>query len=72
VRSDTPTSSLSTTGHSTPPIDDRPERCAVTNARTSAGRTSSGCLSITVKNTFRSTAAASTVFGRHRPDTNLK
>jgi hypothetical protein len=50
----------------------RPVRWAVMNANTSAGTTASGSLATTVKNTFRSYAAASTVFGRHRPARNSR
>ena len=35
------------------------------NSNTSAGVTSTGSLSITAKNTFRSDTVANTVFGRH-------
>ncbi len=40
------------------------------NSNTSAGVTSTGSLSITVKNALRSDTVASTVFGRHLPATN--
>jgi hypothetical protein len=53
VLNDTPAWS-SATGLSTPSIDGCPVRCAITNASTSAGRTSCGALPTTVKNTFRS------------------
>jgi hypothetical protein len=49
-----------------------PVRCAVMNANTSAATTSAGCLSTTLKKTFKSYAVASTVFGRHRPDRNTR
>jgi hypothetical protein len=47
----------------------RGRRCIWMNASTSASRTSSGCLPTTEKNTFRSNALASTVFGRARAAT---
>jgi hypothetical protein len=73
VAADTPPGSLPrSTGCSTPCSPSRPVRCAVMNASTSAGRTCSGGLATTVKNTFRSDAAASTVFGRHRPARNSR
>jgi len=46
------------------------ERCAVMNANTSAVVTSTGSIGISVKKTFKSKPAASTVFGRHRAATN--
>ena len=42
------------------------------NASTSTGATSSGGLPTAVKNTLKSYAAASTVFGRHRPARNSR
>ncbi len=78
VAADTPAGSPpGSTGCSTTCPSVRPVRWAVMNASTSAGRTSSGGLPTTVKNTFRSYAAAgregaSTVFGRHRPPRNSR
>ncbi len=67
-----PGSRPGSTGCSTPRPPARPVRCAVMNASTSAGWTCSGGLATTVKNTFRSYAAARTVFGRHRPPRNSR
>ena len=47
----------------------RGSRCASMNASTSAPPISAGSLSTTEKNTFRSNAVASTVFGRARAAT---
>jgi len=42
------------------------------NAKTSLLVTAAGSLSTTAKNTFKSNATASTVFGRHLAATNSK
>jgi hypothetical protein len=68
VRADTP-ADASTTRR---PRLSAPVRCAVMKASTSALVTSSTGLSTTVKNTFRSIAVASTVFGRQRLDTKSR
>ncbi len=73
VAADTPASSPPrSTGCSAPCSPARPVRWAVMNASTSAGPTSSGGLPTTEKNTLKSYAAASTVFGRHRPPRNSR
>jgi hypothetical protein len=50
----------------------RGARWAVMNSSTSALVTSAGSFSITEKNTFRSNALASTVFGRARAATSAR
>jgi hypothetical protein len=49
-----------------------PARCELMNASTSLLVTAAGALPTTVKNTFKSNATASTVFGRQRADTNSR
>jgi len=70
VRADTAPSpsSTTTTGTAVAP----PQRWAVMKPSTSAAVTFAGALPTTAKNTFRSNAAASTVFGRHRAATNSR
>ena len=48
------------------------DRCAVTNANTSAVVTPAGSFPTTVKKTFKSNPAANTVFGRHRAARNSR
>src|SRR4030081_3263049 len=66
VRADTPDSrSVSRTTVRSP-------RWQAKNSNTSAGTTSTGRLTITVKNVFKSNATDRTVFGRARPATNSR
>jgi hypothetical protein len=66
VRGDSPVEpSSATTLRSTP-------RCERMNAMTSDGRTRHGSFATKSKKIRRSNAAARTVFGRHRPDTNAR
>ena len=66
VRADSPASPSSIRTTSAPR---RGWRCAAMNANTSASAMSSGSLATCEKNTFRSNAVASTVFGRARAAT---
>jgi hypothetical protein len=50
----------------------RSPRWSATKSKMSAAATSTGSLSMTVKNVFRSWATARSVFGRDRPATNAK
>ena len=70
MRADTAPSASSTARTGT--ADAPPQRWAVMNPSTSAAVTSAGALPTTPKNTFRSNAVASTVFGRHRAATNSR
>ena len=63
----TPPSPASCSGFTVAPVC-----CAVTNANTSAAVTCPGGLPTTAKNTLRSYAAASTVFGRERTAKNSR
>jgi di/tricarboxylate transporter len=56
----------------TTPAPRRGARCAVMKASTSAVVTSAGSLATTPKNTFRSKAVASSVFGRARAATRSR
>jgi hypothetical protein len=50
----------------------RSPRWSATNPKMSAATTSTGPLSMTVKNVFKSWATARSVFGRDRPATNSR
>ncbi len=72
VRSDTPDASAGAGPTSGSGRLVMPWRCAVMNPSTSIAVTTSTGLSTTVRNTLRSNHAASTEFGRQRPDRNSR